>query len=129
MLRVNRRSNITGSVTSSIYLTLNERTYPTGSGLILKLIGKENNDTLSVTLGSDISINPARYNKFIITDSASADLTNAIVDFNQASYDYYVYAVTGSTEVFLEKGLLKVEGLIDTTNYDLGNTNTEYTFI
>ena len=133
MIKVNRRTNPTGSVTSSLYLTLDERGYTPGEYLLLKLIGKENNDENVLVLGSDNSMNPGRYNKFTVTDSASISLDEAIFNFNQPSYDYYIYnSVSASILVdstLLEKGLLKVNGLIDNTQINLGNNNSEITFI
>ena len=133
MIKVNRRTNPTGSVTSSLYLTLDERGYTSGEYLLLKLIGKENNDENVLVLGSDNSMNPGRYNKFTVTDSASISLDEAIFNFNQPSYDYYIYnSVSASILVdstLLEKGLLKVNGLIDNTQINLGNNNSEITFI
>lgn len=135
MLKVNRRTNPTGSITSSLYLTLDERGYTpsTGSYLLMKLIGKENNDESVLVLGSDNSMNPARYNKFTVTDSASISLNNAVFNFNQPSYDYYIYSSVSASiladSTMLEKGLLKVNGLIDTTQINLGNNNNEITFI
>ena len=115
---------ITKGTTNQIYTTLSERGYVSSDAISMSIVGKQNDNTKIITLGDDISVNPARWNVFEIEDNEIEDLDNAVVNFTQPSYDYFIY----KGDILLEKGLLRVDGLINETEFNIDNNNTEYTF-
>lgn len=105
---------ITSNTSSMIYLTLSERAVNTDS-ISLTLRGTDNNDEITWSLGSDLSVNKTRWNQYLVNDSGS---------LTQTIYEYSAY----SGSALLEKGILKVNGLDTTTSYVFTGSNTSYTF-
>lgn len=130
MLLINKNA-VSGS--NPIYPTLNEYGWNGSDMLFMKIIGKESANEKLITLGNDLSTNPIRMNKFILISSGSEDLENAIVDFSESSYNYYIYSSPTSSLLndspLLEKGLLRVKGLIDNNSFEVTGSNNTYIFI
>ena len=89
---------ITKEVTNQVYTTISERGYVSGDVVLMHIVGKQDNEV--------------------------EDLTNAVVNFTQPSYDYFIF----KGDVLLEKGLLRVDGLTTQEEFTIDNNNTEYTF-
>jgi hypothetical protein len=131
MFLINKNA-ISGS--NPIYPTLNEMGWNGTDNLFMKLVGKESSNEKIVTLGNDTTTNSDRFNKFILIASGSEDLSNAIVDFSETSYNYFIYSSPSAsilvTSPLLEKGLLKVEGLLSNSisSFEVTGSNNTYIF-
>lgn len=133
MIVINKISgSLTGSL-NNVYVTLNERGWNGSDNLFLKLVSKtSSNVNKIVTLGSDISTNPARFNVFQLIDSGSEDLSNSIVNFDELNYDYFIYSSPSASILddspLLEKGILRVKGLDTDLSYSVTQSINVYKF-
>lgn len=130
MLVINKNA-ISGS--NYIYPTLNERGWNGTDNLFMKIIGKESSNEKIITLGTDTTTNSARFNKFELIVSGSDNLPNAIVNFDEASYNYFIYSSPSGSILtdspLLEMGMLRVEGLITTNSFEITGSNNTYIFV
>ena len=130
MLVINKNT-ISGS--NYIHPTLNEKGWNGTDNLFMKIIGKESFNEKIITLGTDTTTNSVRFNKFELIASGSEDLSNAIVNFTESSYNYFIYSSPSGSIIdespLLEKGMLTVEGLITTNSFEITGSNNTYIFV
>lgn len=121
------------NTSNTFSLTLSERSpNPLTSYYFMKIIGNDNNDERTFYLGPDLSAIPNRKNTFTIIDNVNEDLDNQIVDFNQSSFDYFVYYSPtddiADIDKLVEVGQIKVNDISPIIESTYNNTNNEYTY-
>jgi hypothetical protein len=82
------------STANEVVVTLSEFTTIDDPGYLFEFKNKETNVKEYCLVGAELSNNIARYNKFIITDSATPDLLNSEVNLSPGDYIYTVYQLS-----------------------------------
>ena len=131
MLQIARGSN------NTIILTLNESKTLTNPYYLMKMVSSDSRTVKTFILASDLSGHTDRFNKFVITESATEVLTSGTVTLKPTGiWDWEVYEQTSSTnlnvnaadnQVPLESGQAKVTGTVDTIKIYNGQTK-EYKY-
>lgn len=95
-------------------LTLSEKTTIVNAYYLFEFISVGNSEDTKYFIGTDISINPIRYNEFTIIENATEDLENATISINPGEYYFNVYEQSSSSNLdpsglnLVEKGIVQV---------------------
>ncbi len=117
---------------NKVIFTLNEKKTLSDPNYLMEIFSKQTHDSKIIRLSGDTSINPTRFNEFIIEESQTEDLNAAIVTLIPGEYNYFIYETTGLTlsisaaTSILESGLVKVVGTGQTT-HTFSDTPSEFT--
>ncbi len=131
MLQIARGAN------NTIILTLNESKTLDNPYYLMKMVSQDSRTVKTFILASDLSGYTDRFNKFVITESATEVLTSGTVTLKPTGIWYWeVYEQTSSTnlnvnaadnQVPIESGQAKVTGTTDTIKIFNGQTK-EYKY-
>lgn len=131
MLQIARGTN------NTIILTLNESKTLENPYYLMKMVSRDSRTTKTFILSSDQSSYTDRFNKFVITESATEILTSGTVTLKPTGIWYWeVYEQLSSTnlnvnsadnQIPIESGQAKVTGTVDTIKIYNGQTK-EYKY-
>ena len=78
------------NTSNNVALTLKEQA-TLGTPYYVFSFVKDDSGIAKVFTGSDISVNPNRFNQFVIELNSVEDLNNSIIDLDKGFYTYKVY--------------------------------------
>ena len=126
MLQINKGEN------NNMVLTLKEKSTIDNPSYLFVFTSDADNTSKTFT-APDVSLFPSRYNKFILTENSTENLSSGVVELNPAGFwSYNIYDQASSTNLdianvagLVESGRINVVG--DPQEFPTFQTDQQYT--
>ena len=96
------------NTSNNVALTLKEQATLSTPYYIFSFVN-DDSGVAKVFTGSDVSVNPTRYNKFVIELNSVEDLNNSVIDLDKGFYTYKVYETETEFDLDLDNATSIVE--------------------
>lgn len=119
--------------TNQFICTLSEVVTLSGSPKFLMYLESQNTNNTYSVICNDISSATTRYNKLVLVESTTNNLTGGTINLPIGEYIYFIYEQTSSTNLnknnatsLLERGLLFVDDGTNAINYITDDKNITF---
>ena len=123
--------HITKNTANTVTLTLTEKTTVSPVSYVIEFKNDETNVKSYVLLGSNLSTQTQRYDKFTITETTTPNDLDAEIELTRGDYEYQVYETDADVSAWAAASDVTSDGTVIEIGkarcHDTEATNTTYT--